>query len=321
MKATQTIPIVMLNGNFPVEMASFRASRARVAMSPARPTGHRPRSLPSTSRSSRNWRHAPIASRCCSMQTGRAIRWTLAVLAVHKRAADQLGMTVHYFDYRQPEDVPATLNAIAASGIKAMFYNGDPVLRTRTAEIMAFLRDQRMASIATIPTFAEAGGLAHYAPTVSGFYDRTASFVDRILRGAKPVRSAGRRADELRVRHQPQDRQGDRPGHSAKRIAARHRGDRIAACHLAIRLRRRTPRRRSAWRAWPTARQCCARAVPTSAPARRCSSSARTSSAWAPSSSAAPTTRSVQFTPEQRQAGAAIGVLNTSRREPASLVS
>jgi len=95
-------------------------------------------------------------------------------------------MTVHYFDYRQPEDVPAMLNAIAASGIKAMFYNGDPVLRSRTAEIMAFLRDQRMASTATIATFAEAGGLAHYAPTVIGPFDRTASYVDRILRGAKP---------------------------------------------------------------------------------------------------------------------------------------
>ena len=89
---------------------------------------------------------------------------TLAILAVHKRAAAQLGMTVHYFDFRQPEDVPATLNAIAASGIKAMFYNGDPIMRERTAEIMAFLRDHRMASIATISTFAEAGGLAHYSP-------------------------------------------------------------------------------------------------------------------------------------------------------------
>ena len=60
-------------------------------------------------------------------------------------------------------------------------------MRTRTAEIMAFLRDHRMASIAAIPTFAEAGGLAHYSPDGRGFYDRTASYVDRILRGAKPA--------------------------------------------------------------------------------------------------------------------------------------
>ncbi|MBA3625453.1 MAG: hypothetical protein H0W48_13600, partial [Methylibium sp.] len=51
--------------------------------------------------------------------------------AVHKRAAVQLGMTVHYFDVRQPEDIGPALNAIAASGIKTMFYTGDPIMRTR----------------------------------------------------------------------------------------------------------------------------------------------------------------------------------------------
>lgn len=94
-------------------------------------------------------------------------------------------MTLHYFDVRQPDDIGAALNAIAASGIKAM-YTGDPMMRTRTTEILKSLRDHRMASIATIPTFAEAGGLAHYSPDGRGFYDRTASYVDRILRGARP---------------------------------------------------------------------------------------------------------------------------------------
>jgi putative ABC transport system substrate-binding protein len=96
-------------------------------------------------------------------------------------------MTVHYFDVRQPEDVRAALNAIAVSGIKAMLYTGDPIMRTRTEEIMAFLRDHQLASIAAIPTFAEAGGLAHYSPDGRGFYDRTADFVARILKGARPA--------------------------------------------------------------------------------------------------------------------------------------
>ena len=43
-----------------------------------------------------------------------------------------------------------------------------------------------MASIGAIPTFAEGGGLAHYSPDGRDFYDRTASFVDRILKGDKP---------------------------------------------------------------------------------------------------------------------------------------
>lgn len=67
-----------------------------------------------------------------------------------------------------------------------MPYHGVPILRTRTAAIMTFLRDPRMASIAPIPTFAGAGGLAHCAPDGEGFYDRTATFADRIRRGHKP---------------------------------------------------------------------------------------------------------------------------------------
>jgi putative ABC transport system substrate-binding protein len=185
MKATQTIPIVMLNGNFPVEMG--------LVQSLARPGGN----VTGTS----YWaspeifaKHfqilkelAPRTERVAVMLNANVVGrpLDLAILAVHKRATAQLGMTVHYFDYRLPEDVPAMLNAIAASGIKAMFYTADPIVRTRTAELMAFLHDQRMASIANIPTFAEAGGLAHYSP-VGGSFDRTASFVDRILRGAKP---------------------------------------------------------------------------------------------------------------------------------------
>ncbi len=187
MKATQTIPIVMLNGNFPVENG-FVQSLARPG---ANVTG------------TSYWASAEIFAKHFQIlkelapRTDRVAvpfnaRWTgdpqtLAIQAVNKRTADRLGMTVAYFDFRQPEDIPAMLNAIAASGIKAMFYTGDPIIRTRTAELMAFLRDQRIASIATIATFAEAGGLAHYAPEVRGLFDRTASFVDRILRGAKPA--------------------------------------------------------------------------------------------------------------------------------------
>ena len=187
MKATQTVPIVMLNGNFPVEDGLVKSL--------ARPGGN----VTGTS----YWvstevfgKHFQILKELAPRTDRTAALWNAdfvgtslnqAILAVHKRAAAQLGMTVHYFDVRQPQDIGAALNAIAASGIKAMFYQAEAMMRTRTAEIIAFLRDHRMASIAVVPTFAEAGGLAHYAPDGRSFYDRTASFVDRILKGARPA--------------------------------------------------------------------------------------------------------------------------------------
>lgn len=185
-KATQTIPIVMLNGNFPVENG--------LVESLARPGGNVTGTSywASTEIFGKHFQIlkelAPRTDRVAALRNTNFAGSPLdqAILAVHQRATAQLGMTVHYFDVRKPEDIGTALNAIAASGIKAMFYQGDPMMRTRTAEIMAFLRDHRLASIAVIPTFAEAGGLAHYSPDGRDFYDRTASFVDRILRGARP---------------------------------------------------------------------------------------------------------------------------------------
>ena len=105
--------------------------------------------------------------------------------AALNHAAGSLGMSVRYFDVQRPEEITGELEKIASSGPDAVFYTGSPVVRTRTDQITAFLRDRKLASIATIPTFAEAGGLVHYAPDVQEYYDRTASYVDRILKGAK----------------------------------------------------------------------------------------------------------------------------------------
>jgi putative tryptophan/tyrosine transport system substrate-binding protein len=185
MKATQTIPIVMLNGNFPVENG--------LVQSLARPGGN----VTGTSYVSMEMfgkqfqilkELAPRTDRIAVLRNANSAGAAMyqTIQAVQMRHAATLGMTVHYFDVRQPDEIGAALNAIAASGIKAMWYAGDPIMRTRTAEILAFLRDHRLASIGAIPYFAESGGLAHYATDGRGFYDRTASYVDRILKGARP---------------------------------------------------------------------------------------------------------------------------------------
>ena len=184
MKATKTIPIVMLNGNFPVE--------AGLVESLARPggnvTGTSYISFETIGKSVQILKElVPRTDRFAVLRANPGVTPIFRALeASLNRAAIRMAMTVHYFDVRQPEDVGTALNEIAASGIKAMWYQGDPITRSRTAEIMAFLREHRLASMAVIPTFAEGGGLAHYSPDGRGFYYRTASYVDRILRGARP---------------------------------------------------------------------------------------------------------------------------------------
>ena len=52
-------------------------------------------------------------------------------------------------------------------------------------------------------------------------------YVDKILKGSKACRPAGGAADEIRVRHQPEDRQADRPDDSAQRAGESGQGDQV----------------------------------------------------------------------------------------------
>ena len=185
-EATRTIPIVMFNGNFPVEN--------KFVESLAHPGGN----VTGTSYLSAEMFEkqiqiikelVPRTVRIAALLNAnmRGTQLESVIRTSLNRAATALGIAVQYFEVRHPEEIGAALNMIAASGINAFWYSGDPIFRVRTAEIMAFLRDHKLASIATIPTFAEGGGLAHYAPDIRAFYDRTASYVDRILKGAQPA--------------------------------------------------------------------------------------------------------------------------------------
>lgn len=180
--ATRSIPIVMLNGNFPVETGLVE----NLAHPGGNLTGTSYISPETLGKQMQMLKEiVPRARRVAFLAVPDDKRTAQTMRASLNHAADSLGMTVRYYDVQRPEEIADELEKIASSGTDAVFYSGAPVLRTRTDQIMAFLRDRKLASIAAIPTFAEAGGLVHYAPDVQEYYDRTASYVDRILKGAR----------------------------------------------------------------------------------------------------------------------------------------
>lgn len=190
MAATPTIPIVMLNGNFPVETGLVQS----LAKPGGNVTGTAYASVETFEKLLQLLKEfAPKTTRtaflAASPSEPRAAQQLNAVAEAMRRSAERLGMSFQGFDVGSGtlEEVMAALQNMAKSRIESMVYFGDPRYRAHQAAIADFLRSHRIASISIIQGFADIGGLAHYAPDVFAIFDRTASYVDRIQKGARPA--------------------------------------------------------------------------------------------------------------------------------------
>ena len=56
-----------------------------------------------------------------------------------------------------------------------------------SAAAIAFAMEHRMPVVAGWPIFAESGALCTYGPNLRESYRRLANYVDRILKGARPI--------------------------------------------------------------------------------------------------------------------------------------
>ena len=94
------------------------------------------------------------------------------------------------------------------------------LMRPNRKRIAGFALKSRLPSMYGSRESVDAGGLMSYGADLADSYRRVA-----ILRGQNPQRrqarrSAGGAADEVRVRHQSEDGEADRPDDSAERAGA-----------------------------------------------------------------------------------------------------
>lgn len=102
-------------------------------------------------------------------------------------AAAQLGLKADSYPVASDRDLHAALERIRAARPDALYvtFEGGIVASNRT--LMAeFGRHQRLPIVSGWNFLTEAGGLVSYAPSIPAMFRRSASYVDRILKGAKP---------------------------------------------------------------------------------------------------------------------------------------
>jgi putative ABC transport system substrate-binding protein len=105
-----------------------------------------------------------------------------------QRSAAALQIALVTIDVRGAQDFDGVLRTIRQQRVHALMTDGDPLTGGGALRPIADIAaTQRLPSIHISAAFVEAGGLMSYGPSLYEAWRRIASYVDRILKGAKPA--------------------------------------------------------------------------------------------------------------------------------------
>jgi len=101
-------------------------------------------------------------------------------------AARAVGVQLHRAEVEGPHDFERAFAAMTRQGIDALLVSFTPLFATHSAQLGALAAQYRLPAIYTSRAFAVQGGLMTYSADGADMSRRAATYVDKILKGAKP---------------------------------------------------------------------------------------------------------------------------------------
>ena len=102
-------------------------------------------------------------------------------------AARKLGVALQPLDVRGPEDFEAAFAAATRGNAQALVAFDDALTVAYRPRIAALAASSRLPAMYGLREFPDDGGLMSYGPSFVVLFRRAATFVDKILKGAKPA--------------------------------------------------------------------------------------------------------------------------------------
>src|SRR5712691_10871845 len=182
MEATTTIPIVMAEARDPVG-TGLVASLARPGANVTGLSGMGPDLVGKRLQLLKEV--APRVARVAVLYHPPAAA-TVVMLREAQAAAPALGLTVLPMEVRAPAEFDDQFATIIRLGADALYMPGDPFSLAHQRHILDWAATHRLPTVGGAVQFAEAGCLIAYSPSLAALYRRAATYVDKILKGAKP---------------------------------------------------------------------------------------------------------------------------------------
>jgi putative tryptophan/tyrosine transport system substrate-binding protein len=110
----------------------------------------------------------------------------LAVVKNLQAAAQQVGIRILVVDARTADEIQRGFSRIKSAGAEAVIVVIDAFFDSQRRQIVELTARNRLPSVFALRLAVEAGGLLSYGPNLEDSYRRAASYVDKILKGAKP---------------------------------------------------------------------------------------------------------------------------------------
>jgi putative ABC transport system substrate-binding protein len=102
-------------------------------------------------------------------------------------AAETLGVRLQPVEVQSRSDLDAALAAIKKARPEGLIVVPDRILLAYRAPIVQFIAKNGIPGMFPFREFAEEGGLMAYGPDYTDVFRRAATYVDKILKGAKPA--------------------------------------------------------------------------------------------------------------------------------------
>jgi putative ABC transport system substrate-binding protein len=179
--ATKTIPVVIANASDPVGLG--------LAANLARPGGN----ITGISRVDTSGKQlellkeiAPDVRRVAVLSNPANASHQLNIREVNG-AARALGVQLQLLEARGPNEFDGAFAAMSKERAGALLVLRDSVFQRHRAQVAGLAAKNRLPSMYGASEYVKAGGLISYGPNLSDLFRHSATFVDQILRGAKPA--------------------------------------------------------------------------------------------------------------------------------------
>ena len=109
------------------------------------------------------------------------------VLREVELAAGAFGVKLQHLDVLGPKDIETAFRAASKGRADAVLVLLSPVVISHRTQLVEIALKSRLPAIYPRPEFVEDGGLMSYATSFADLSRRAATYVDKILKGAKPA--------------------------------------------------------------------------------------------------------------------------------------